>query len=156
MKILLDIDGVLVTTPIWRKAEVLADGFLKFDESASKNLADIISATNSTIVLTTTHRINFSLEQWYILFRERGVVASDIVKINEKDSINLLGNRSEEIKAWVDQFGAAEDYVIIDDDLSINGLPNYIKKRWVMTKPMIGLNEEATSKALSILLGQTR
>ncbi|WP_394343527.1 HAD domain-containing protein [Hymenobacter metallilatus] len=66
-----------------------------------------------------------------------------------------MGNRSEEIKAWVHQFGAAEDYVIIDDDLSINGLPNYIKNRWVMTKPMIGLNKEATSKVLSILLGQT-
>ncbi|RSK36330.1 HAD domain-containing protein [Hymenobacter metallilatus] len=89
MKILLDIDGVLVTTPIWRKAEVLADGFLKFDENASKNLADIISATNSSIVLTTTHRINFSLEQWYLLFEARGVVASNIVKINEMNPINL-------------------------------------------------------------------
>jgi len=33
---------------------------------------------------------------------------------------------------WVDQFGEAEDYVIIDDDLSINGLPNYIKNRAVV------------------------
>ncbi|WP_426492667.1 HAD domain-containing protein [Hymenobacter sp. 102] len=156
MKILLDIDGVLVTTPIWRKAEVLADGFLKFDENASRNLAAIISATNSSIVLTTTHRINFSLEQWYILFKTRGIIVSNIVKINKKESIDLLGNRSEEIKEWVDQFDAAEDYVIIDDDLSINGLPSYIKNRWVMTRPMIGLNDEATSKALSILLGQTK
>jgi len=132
MKILLDIDGVLVTTPIWRRADVLADGFLKFDDNAARNLANIISATNASIVLTTTHRINFSLEQWYILFEVRGISVSDIVKVNKKESIDLLGNRSEEIKMWVDQFGEAEDYVIIDDDLSINGLPNYIKNRAVV------------------------
>ena len=156
MKILLDIDGVLVTTPIWRTSELLADGFLKFNERAVNNLVYIISETAASVVLTTTHRINFSLDEWYSLFEARGIAIKSISKINEKKSIDSLGKRSDEIQVWVDQFGETENYVIIDDDLSINSLPELIKSRWVMTKPMIGLNKEAADKALDILQRQSK
>ena len=38
MFVLLDIDGVLVTTPPWKSVELLSDGFMKFNETAVKNL----------------------------------------------------------------------------------------------------------------------
>ncbi|WP_414654747.1 hypothetical protein [Hymenobacter sp.] len=57
---------------------------------------------------------------------------------------------------WVEQKGLIEKFVIIDDDLSINNLPISIKGKWVSTKPMIGIDDEATEKALAILLGIKR
>lgn len=42
MKNILDIDGVLVTTPGWKRPEILADGFIKFNEKAVQNLANLL------------------------------------------------------------------------------------------------------------------
>jgi hypothetical protein len=150
--ILLDIDGVLVTTPAWRAPEQLTDGFLKFNERAANNLAKIIDTTNATIVLTTTHRVNYSVEKWKELLATRGIFPSSIAKLNDLTRLNDLGDRCTEIKEWVDQQKNDRNFVIIDDDLSLNGLPSSIKEKFVLTKPMIGLDEEATLQAIKILL----
>jgi hypothetical protein len=39
MTILLDIDGVLEMTPIWRPVEIHSDGFMKLNEKALENLS---------------------------------------------------------------------------------------------------------------------
>lgn len=151
MKILLDIDGVMVTIPSWRLPELHADGFLKFNEQAAKNLASIIDQTNAEIVLTTTHRISYSLDQWVEIFRARGINPVSIAKINDAESLGAMFIRAVEIKNWVDKGDSDEKYVVLDDDLSINDLPSYIKDKCVLTKPMIGLDNEAMEKALEIL-----
>src|SRR5687767_10967161 len=101
MTILLDIDGVLVTTPSWRSAEQLPDGFLKFNEKATKNLARIISETKASIVLTSTHRINYSIEEWKELLGSRGIYPSSLTKLNEKVALNEMDDRATEIREWV-------------------------------------------------------
>jgi 16S rRNA C1402 (ribose-2'-O) methylase RsmI len=154
MIILLDIDGVLVTTPSWKVAELLADGFLKFNEKASRNLARIVEETKADIVLTTTHRISYSLEEWKILFNARGIYPDSISKLNNITTLSSMANRAAEIKEWIDNCTNNEKFVVIDDDLSINDLPNSIKAKCVLTKPLIGLDEEATQKALDILSGR--
>src|SRR5688572_2590645 len=144
MTILLDIDGVLVTTPAWRRAEIHIDGFLKFDEKAAKNLAKLISETNAGIILTSTHRINYSIDEWERIFNTRGIHPSSISKLNDITTLNNMPDRASEIKEWVDKQVNPQLYVIIDDDLSLNNLPATIKRRCVLTKPMIGLDNEAT------------
>lgn len=151
MTILLDIDGVLVTTPIWRPTEQLSDGFMKFNENAAENLAILYKETNASIVLTTTHRISFDETKWKEIFRMRGLDFHTITKLNDKTRIDELADRATEIVAWVEQSGKNENYVIIDDDLSLHGLPEEIKERWVPTKTLIGFDKEAKAKALSIL-----
>lgn len=151
MIILLDIDGVLVTTPIWKPTEQLSDGFMKFNESATENLANLFKQTNASVILTTTHRINFDETKWKEIFRTRGLHFHTISKVNNKTSIDQLGTRATEIKEWVEQFGKNENYVIIDDDVSLNGLPENIKERWVSTKPLVGFDKNASEKALNIL-----
>jgi hypothetical protein len=42
------------------------------------------------------------------------------------------------------------EFVIIDDDKSLNDLPRDIKRRLVLTSSMIGLNEESTIKAIQV------
>ena len=151
MKILLDIDGVMVTTPSWRIPELHADGFLKFNEQAAKNLASIIDQTNAEIVLTTTHRISYSIDQWIKIFQLRGINPVSVAKINDAESLSAMFIRAVEIKEWVDSGETDEKFVVIDDDLSINDLPDYIKNKCVLTKPMIGLDNEVMEKALEIL-----
>jgi hypothetical protein len=151
--ILLDIDGVLVTTPPWRAVELEADGFLKFNERAANNLVRITDQTKAGIVLTTTHRINYSIGEWQAFLQTRGIHSPLISKINDVVTIGGMADRAAEIAEWV-SLNVGETYVIIDDDLSIHRLPQAIKARCVLTKPMIGLDEEATFKALNILSSQ--
>ena len=151
MKILLDIDGVLVTTPAWRRSALDTDGFLKFNERAASNLAGIIGKTNAAIVLTTTHRVNYSVPEWIQLFKHRGIHAPAISFINDITSLSNMHDRATEIKQWVEKQDDDLPFVVIDDDLSINGLPTYIKEKCVLTKPLIGLDDEATMKVFQVL-----
>jgi hypothetical protein len=155
MTILLDIDGVLVTTPSWKQVEHLSDGFMKFSDVAVSNLATLYEVTNASIVLTTTHRINYSESQWQEIFKFRGLNFETISKLNGKTEISQLLNRATEIKEWVKN-NLDKNYVIIDDDLSINSLEDSIKERWVSTKPLIGLDKESKDKALQILKGNAK
>jgi hypothetical protein len=144
----------LVTTPAWRTVELDADGFLKFNEKAAKNLARIIDETNAAIVLTTTHRINYSIDEWTEIFRVRGIHPFSVSKLNDIQTLSNMANRATEIQEWVDKQTGRQPYVVIDDDLSINGLPPLIKDRCVITKPMVGLDEESATKVLDILRNQ--
>ena len=153
MTVLLDIDGVLVTTPGWRVTEQHSDGFLKFNDRAEKNLIRLISETNASIVLTTTHRITYSIEKWKEIFNNRGIPVETIEKVNAKQAVSDMLDRGSEIKEWIRNSGANKRFVIIDDDVSINALPIEIKDKWVRTKSMIGLDEDGTDRAIKILYG---
>ncbi len=151
MIILLDIDGVLVTTPAWRQVDLLPDGFMKFDDTAVENLAILLKETKASVVLTTTHRVNFTIAKWKELFKTRGLIIQEIAKLNDKTELSHLQGRGTEIKEWFAIEGKGKNFVIIDDDQSINELSEFIKNRWVQTKPLIGFNEEARLKASHIL-----
>ena len=151
MTIILDIDGVMVTTPAWKQSEFLEDGFLKFNDLAATNLSKLIVETNASIILATTHRINYTELEWKILLKNRGITTESISKINNCTSIQNMRDRATEIKEWVDKYGDTEKYVIIDDDSSINKLAADIKAKWVMTKSLIGFDNEAYENAKRIL-----
>jgi hypothetical protein len=151
MTILLDIDGVLETTPTWQQAAIHPDGFMKLNNKALENLSILYKKTNASIVLTTTHRINYDETKWKEIFKNRGLNFDTISKINDKTEISQLLDKGTEIKEWVKNKGANQNYVIIDDDLSINSLHDTIKERWVSTRPLIGFDKEALEKALLIL-----
>lgn len=149
MLILLDIDGVMVTTPAWKKVELLEDQFSSFNKRAVDNLQRIISETNASIVLTTSHKSSFNISEWKSIFQKRGLNLNSIYRLD--DNINHL-NRKDEIMNWVNS-GVNESYVIIDDDKSLNDLPQNIKQNCVITSSLVGLNEEAALIAISILQG---
>lgn len=149
--ILLDIDGVLVTTPPWKKVDLLDDGFMAFNPTATHLLQKLYEITNAAIVLTTSHRINYSIGQWKQIFHSRGLCFDDISKINDVSEIQNLGIRADEINAWVSEHGHCENYVIIDDDLSIMSLSNDIRSRTVITSLMIGINNVVYATVLKIL-----
>jgi diphthamide synthase subunit DPH2 len=147
MLILLDIDGVMVQAAPWKRVELLNDGFSSFNDRAVSGLQRIISGTNASIVLTTSHKYKYTLSQWKDIFKHRGI----IVSIDRLEDNNNFLSRKEEILRWVSKNRNIEDYVIIDDDKSLNGLPSNIKEKLVQTSPLIGLTEENALSAIDIL-----
>ena len=155
MKILLDFDGVMITTPTWRAVASLEDGFMAFNESCVENLARILAITQADIVLTTTHRIHYSETQWRQLLHNRGIVTNKITKVNQAKTFAELSIRHTEVLRWVNT-NPNETYVIIDDDKSLRELPLEIKSRWVETDFYVGFTMLDSERAVDILLSTAK
>jgi len=147
VKILLDIDGVMVPAASWKPAEILTDGFAAFSKKAVTNLQKIIVKTGASIVLTTSHKANYSLHEWKNIFNLRGISVS-IDKL-EHNTGNL--SRKDEILNWLNTQKHDEIFVIIDDDKSLNDLPNQIKNKLILTSPMVGLTNYDADIAIEVL-----
>lgn len=147
MLILLDIDGVMVPASNWKRPEFETDGFPRFSRKATASLQKIISETGAEILLTTSHKSSYYVGQWRAMFSIRGVLNAKIRKLN-KNSNHLT--RREEVMRWVEKSNEKE-FVIIDDDKTLNSLPPRIKSRLIQTSATVGLNEELADSAIRIL-----
>lgn len=141
MILLLDIDGVLETSPAWKTPLFLADNFYQFNTEAQAHLKEIIDRFQPEIVLTTTHRVNYTLTEWQETFRFRGIEIAKISKINEAQNPGEIKKRNIEIEAWFYNNSEA-DFLIIDDDKSLHELPQEIKLRWISIDPLLGITPE--------------
>lgn len=149
MLILLDIDGVMVPANIWKKPEFLNDGFPMFSNKAIHALQKIISKTDATILLTTSHKSKYNTRRWREIFQSRGIDAIDINQL--PDNYSEL-NRKDEILRWYQsKADLSENFVIIDDDKLLNDLPPIIKSNLVLTSPSVGLTDELADNAIEIL-----
>jgi len=137
MLIFLDIDGVMVPAKSWKSPELLMDGFPAFDLRAVKVLQNLIS-DNTTIVLTTSHKSRFSIQEWKEIFQKRSIQVEKLASLCE--NINNL-NRKDEILNWFNLNDVNESFVIIDDDKSLNDLPPFLKNKLVLISPIIGLTD---------------
>jgi len=139
--ILLDIDGVMVPINSWKAPAMANDGFPQFSEASVSALNKILAETGASLLLTTSHKDKMDIFKWYDIFNRRGVNPVSI-------SIMPTGkNRFEEILNWE----VSDDFIIIDDDTSLNDLPIELKTRLITTSPMIGLTNEHTDNAIKIL-----
>ena len=148
MLILLDIDGVMVTGNSWKRPEFLNDGFPAFSKRASDALQKMISETSADILLTTSHKSNYSIDEWKNIFNLRGIKIKNIYSLPENKTYL---SRKEEIMNWVNTANKSSDFVIIDDDKSLNGLPKFIKDKLIQTNASIGLTMELINEALEII-----
>ncbi|TXI85438.1 MAG: hypothetical protein E6Q37_06365, partial [Crocinitomicaceae bacterium] len=57
-------------------------------------------------------------------------------------------NRKDELLNWFNANNMEDDFFIIDDDKSLNELPEHLKKRLIQTSPSIGLTENLVDEAL--------
>lgn len=138
MLFFLDIDGVMVPAKGWQSPEFLNDGFPAFSDRATRTLQSLIS-DGVTVVLTTSHRSKFSVEEWKSIFKNRDVNIEKIELLPE--TFNNL-NRKDEIVNWFNINDISEDFIIIDDDKSLNDLPDFLRENLIQTSPYIGLTEE--------------
>lgn len=148
MKILLDIDGVMIPSNSWKRPEILNDGFPDFSNTAVRALNKIIDKTHAKIILTTSHKSNYSINQWVNIFENRGIQINSIEKL--PDNVNHQ-SRKNEVFDWFERVYKLQynyDFVIIDDDKSLNDLPKKLKERLVLTSGIIGLTTEQADEII--------
>jgi len=147
MLILLDIDGVMVPAKSWKNPELLNDGFPAFDSKAVSVLQNLISE-DTTIVLTTSHKSRFTSDEWRKIFLKRGLTINKIKSL--EDNVKHL-NRKDEVLNWFRLNNVHEDFIIIDDDKSLNDLPAFYKSRLILTSPLIGLTNSHLDEIHSVI-----
>ena len=139
MLIFLDIDGVMAPAKSWQRPDILEDGFVDFSSKAVSVLQDVLAQNaDTTIILTTSHKSRFSLSQWKIIFERRGLKVNKLESLNDN---NDFQSRKVEILNWFESNDIHEDFIIIDDDKSLNDLPTFYKDRLILTSSLVGLNE---------------
>lgn len=138
MLIFLDIDGVMVPAKSWKSPEVLDDGFPAFSGAATHALRQLIS-DNVTVMLTTSHKSNFTIQEWMSIFQKRGI---EIPLLKTLPENKTMISRKDELLRWFNQNPIEEDFLIIDDDSSLNDLPLNLKKYLIQPSPLIGFSED--------------
>lgn len=146
MKILLDIDGVMIPARPWQTYELGSDGFGMFNKMAVINLNQIItSCRNPEIILTTSHKHSFTLKQWQDIFSNRGVLPTQISRLDSNSSVM---SRKDEILNWCLK-NPIDNFIVIDDDKGLNSMDSVFKEdHLILTNPTIGLNKIATEDAI--------
>lgn len=147
MLIFLDIDGVMVPAKSWASPVILEDGFPEFSAKATNALRNLVSE-DVTIMLTTSHKWRYSIDAWKVLFAKRGIFLHKLDRLD--DNVSHL-NRKDEIMQWIGAHHYHEDFVIIDDDSSLNDLPDFLKKHLILTSPIIGLTENHLDTVRSMI-----
>ena len=151
MRIFLDIDGVMMPAKGWKRPELLHDGFPVFSVLATHILQNMISE-DTIITLTTSHKANFSVEEWKNIFKNRNINIQNLECLPANVE-NL--SRQDEIVNWFNVNTINDSFIIIDDDKSLNELPYFLKKNLVQTSPYLGLTEEHLAIAKTILNNQS-
>ncbi|WP_209444194.1 HAD domain-containing protein [Pedobacter borealis] len=100
------------------------------------------------MVLTTSHKFKYSLSQWLNIFKARNIALSKIDRLPE--NINHV-DRKNEIVNWFKSKTSSDDFIIIDDDKSLNDLPDFLKSRLIQKIASIGLTDELANEILERL-----
>ena len=141
----LDIDGVLITTPSWKADEIGKDGYSKFSTKFVKNLNTLLDAGNFEIWLSSSRRVNKSLDELNKIFKTRGI--SQILE-GTLPYFPAMRNRREEIESYIKE-NEVQNFLILDDDKSLNDLSKNLKEKLVLTQYMKGFNNEKLEEALN-------
>ena len=150
--IFLDIDGVLRTHKSDLENSIILNQEIpirvydrRFDSKSVNNINYIVHYTGAKIVVSSTWRNNFSVQELKEIFRERGITAEVI----DKTDIGLT--RGGEIREWLDR-NEVTNYVVIDDQ--VKDIINWVDKdRVIEVNCQEGFtSNELVDKTLDILL----
>ena len=145
--ILLDLDGVLITTPPWQADQIHEDGYSDFNRNLVENLNKLLSLTIAEIWLSSSRRAAKSLEEFNIIFKERGVIKP----INGfLPNTSAFESRINAINNFLDEV-SPRNFIIIDDDRSLQGLSSDRKQFWIQTSPLIGFDKIKLNESLERL-----
>ena len=116
-----------------------------FSKLAVSNINYLIHWTNAKIVVTSTWRNNFSVEELKVIFKNQGILG-DVV---DKTGVGLT--RGEEIIEWLDS-NEVEKYVVIDDQIK-DIIIHIDENKAIHVNSQIGFeDQDLVDKAIDILL----
>ncbi len=153
MKILfLDIDGVLNNQTHFQNKQIDTSRFDKTNVSA---LNKIVEETNAKVVISSTWRVLYSLEELKEIFKEEGVKADIMGYTESLHNVETfeMASRGFEISEWIrknqNSFkNGIENYAIIDDE---DDFLDSQKEHFFPTDGTIGLTENNASKIIEFL-----
>lgn len=148
MLLYIDVDGVMVPASSWRKLEILEDGFPEFSSAAVKSLDKIISKSGAEIVLTTSHKFKYSLKEWINIFNRRNINIKKITRLPE--NVHHL-DRKQELLNWLNTNKQGADFIILDDDKSLNALPSILKSKLIQTSASVGQTDHLANEAIEMI-----
>lgn len=128
--LILDLDGVLITTPIWKADEIDSDGYSKFNINCVDNLNQLLSQSDFEIWLSSTRRTAKTLIEFNRIFENRNIESPIKGFLPEYQEFKT---RKDEIIRFIEEFKIS-DFLIIDDDKSLNGLDEDLKKKLILTE----------------------
>ena len=116
-----------------------------FSKLAVSNINYLIHWTNAKIVVTSTWRNNFTIEELKSIFKKQGIHG----EVVDKTGIGL--SRGEEILEWLDS-NVVDKYVVIDDQVK-DILIHIDEKKVIHVNSQIGFeDQELVDKTIDILL----
>lgn len=137
--ILLDIDGVLIITPSWKPDAINNDGYSDFDTIAVDNFNQLLNTVTAELWLTSSRRTNNTLLQFNQIFKNRKISKelNGFIPQGTKRVSRLI-----EINRFLDH-EPVRNFLIIDDDNSLEDLDTKRKQYWIKTLPLLGFNNAA-------------
>lgn len=143
MHLILDLDGVLITNPAWKADRIHSDGYSDFNESCVENLNRLLTLAEFDIWLSSTRRTTKTLTEFNLIFKNRGIKKDIVGFLPEYEDCR---NRKHEVEKFIAEFNIS-DFLIIDDDKSLNELESQVKNRLISTELTIGFNSEKLIEA---------
>lgn len=145
--VILDLDGVLITTPPWRQDELCEDGYARFKTDAVDNLNFLLSEADAELWLISGRRKRKKLEEFNEIFKSRNILKelSGMVPAYE-DWIP----RIEEFKRFLSE-QEIDNFLLIDDDSSLDALDQEHKTFWVKPHSMIGFSDNKLNEAIEVI-----
>jgi len=142
--LILDLDGVLITTPIWKADEIDSDGYSKFNKSCVKNLNKLLSMWEFEVWLSSTRRMVKTIAEFNQIFENRSIKIPISGFVPEYQNCKT---RKNEILRFIEEHKIS-DFLIIDDDKSLNGLEEIHKEKLILTELQKGFDKEKFELAI--------
>lgn len=142
--IILDLDGVLITTPPWKPDTLHPDGYSDFNPECVAVFNRLLEDFNAEIWLSSSRRSNKTIAEFNTIFSNRGITGkiSGFVPGGSHGSSRLT-----QVNSFLDHEPITR-FLILDDDTTLNGLAENRKLFWIQTLPLIGFNENLRLEAL--------
>lgn len=145
--IILDLDGVLITTPIWKADEMDFDSYSAFNKKCVENFNQLTENLVCELWLSSTRRMNKTLQEFREIFINRNIT-KEITGFLPKGDYQI--SRLTEIEAFLSH-ERINNFLILDDDSSLHNLKQEDKKYWVQTSLLVGFNSEKLEKSKYII-----
>lgn len=138
--IFLDFDGVMDTCfmkiSLTKEKRALSDKYgLLFDNECVGNLKKIIDTTNADIVVTSSWKLDMSLEKLQEMWEYRKLPGK-VIDVTP----NLIGSRGDEIVAWIETHGGNDIQYVIIDDMSGDYFDTSLAEHLFDVNPYVGLD----------------
>ena len=149
--VFLDFDGVLNSKAFFKSPRHEDSEAGALDPEAIARLNRLLAATGAVVVISSSWRHGYTIEQLVVLLACRGFVGT--VHDKTRDWISAAcTQRGDEIADWLRDHPECSTYVVLDDGADMDA----VRERFIQTDVEgMGLLDEHVDRAIAMLGGET-